>query len=184
MGNNNDGKTKDNTQAEVAVINAHAQVDSAKIAAEMEIRVADKNFDAQVISGHLQNESAKINANAQIKVAQIANDPLTLDANEAAAYELIKKTGILTDLSAFEVKLASGDKEAKADAIKLEATLKKDGKELTVDGKITDKTIAAAQGLVGENSDAIIKYEEVMNKLQAKKPTPAGAKVQSTEIEF
>lgn len=202
MGNRNDGK-----EAEVPFIVAHAAMEqrfNTTRIIEKDIEVAKISADAQYHSAAVQAEAAKLSAKAQIttadinagvqvftaktaadaqvKVAKVTNDPITLDANEAEAYELIKKTGILKDLAGFEAKLAAGDKEALLDARKLENALKKDGKDLTADGKITDKTISAARGLIGENLDVISKYENVMNDLGAKSPGAEGIKPQSSDI--
>jgi hypothetical protein len=149
---------------------------SAEIYAGTQLRVADKNnqteidvakinYSAERIHSEAEITGARITADGQVRTAKINNDPITFDANEIAAYELIKKTGILRDLGAFEAKLIAGDKEAISDAVKLEKALKKDGKDLTADGKITEKTIEAAKGLIGENLDLISKYEEVMQNL-------------------
>ncbi|MDB5282581.1 MAG: hypothetical protein JWO06_1656 [Bacteroidota bacterium] len=120
-------------------------------------------------------------ADAQVESAKITTDPLVLDANETKAYELIKKTGILKDLAAFQAKLASGDKEAKSDALQLEKALAADGKSLTVDGVITSKTIDAARALIGENADVILKYEKTLELIGAPTSTPATPQANSTE---
>lgn len=135
---------------------------------------AEKNNEGKIIvakiEGAIQIEAAKIGKEADIAVAKIQTDHNVLDSNEAKAYELIKKTGILNDPTALQARLNAGDKEAQKDVLELEKALKKDGKDLTADGKITDKTITAARGLIGENLDAIKKYEEVIDKLSNKSP--------------
>lgn len=122
---------------------------------------------------HNKLNADKENLRVKMQAENKDRDPLLLDTNETKAYELIKKTGILKDLEGFNAKMAAGDKIARADALQLEKALAADGKDLTADGVITQKTIDAARALISENAQPILKYEEVMNSIGAATATPA-----------
>jgi DNA-binding MarR family transcriptional regulator len=174
--------TKNELQLKLAEIQANATVEAARLSKEGQIEKSRNDKEGAVDSAMLSKQGRKYAADKEVKAANIATDPLMLDANERKAYELIKKTGILTDIAAFEVKLASGDQEAKKDAIELQKALKKDGKEILANGKLTNKTVEAAKDLIGENATAISAYEKVMNEFSEKSPGSGGTKPQSAEV--
>lgn len=165
MGNTKDGNNGNKTPEDVAII-------VARIGADTEYQTTQINAGTQKYSADQMVKKEKIEANSKIKAAQIANDPLTLDTNEAVAYELIKKTGILIN---------PDNADIQKDIPKLAAALEKDGKNVKdKQGHISvELVVDAARGLVGENLDAIVKYDQVMDKLKSKNPSPAGADFQA-----
>jgi hypothetical protein len=170
-------KREPNQQELIAIIQAQSQKETAYLAGTAQVTASETQARATF-------EAANINAGAIAHAAEVANDPVTLDINETVAYELIKKTGILTDEGRknFEQKIAEGDKGAKKDALELEKALSKAGyKTFTVDGAITDKTVYAAKALIGENTVAINNYEQTLKVINEAGQQLASQKVAGKE---
>jgi hypothetical protein len=173
-----------NAQVEAAIISAQAQEYSAEIQASGQKYAADMQYRTEIDKAKefvksdvaYQNRKAE---EAKLEAEKVKVDPIELDANEIKVVDLVKKYNVLEDPTAFkEMVNSSVDDQVKKDALELEKALKADGKDLTADGSITDKTLLAIKAVIGENSEAIINYQKALDSLKG------GAKGENVDTGF